>query len=398
VHVYTKMDSTRLGEAGSVPVVWDRLDGQDGRGPLYRTSALAQPSMGSVAHVLHAALADRAFTRLDVAVAYVTTSGIKRLRDSDGAQLDRLNRRWLSSFDWCRSQPVALAALNQTAASSVRIHDGAYVVARQGCAPRLPFHAKGFLFSGDEARLLISGSGNLSDNGISRGVELDTALEVRSPTSPIETALWDELGKLQAWFDGQWALANPYQDDLRARYEAAYSVALKTPAPTDDDWAPVATPRGFTPMQLAGARRATTFWIEAGNLTPNLGAGVPGSQLMMRAMTRVFFGVSATVVPVKTPLGSVDIRYGGMIYANETLEYAHNGMDRLNLPHPGLGGPPAYDQQTLVFRKIPYEGRVIYELTFAATRTQRTALRKASAAVHLDLVMPGGRRFGFSLA
>jgi len=384
-------------EAGKVPVVVTDSVGGTG-GPLNRTSAVAQPSMGSVAHALRTALADPAFTRLDVAVAYVTTSGVKTLRDGDGAQLDRLERRWLSSFDWCRSQPVALAALNQTAASSVRIHDGAYVVARQGCAPRLPFHPKGFLFSGDEARLLISGSGNLSDNGISRGVELDTVLEVRSPTSPIETALWDELGGLQAWFDGQWAAANPYQGDLRSRYEAAYSVAPKTPAPTDDDWSPATTPRGFTPTQLAGARRATTFWIEAGNLTPNLGVGVPGSQLMMRAMTRVFFGVSATVVPVKTPLGSIDIRYGGTIFPNETLVFAHHGMDRLNLPHPGPGGPPAYDQKTLVFRKAPYEGRIIYVLSFAETRAQKADLRKASAAVDLDLVMPGGRRFGFSPA
>jgi hypothetical protein len=368
-------------------------------GPLlYRTSAVAQPAMGSVIQVLHTALADPAFTRLDSAVAYVTTSGIKTLRDNGSAQLDRLDTRWLSSFDWCRSQPVALAALTQTEASSVRIHDGAYVVGQQGCAPRLPFHPKGFLFSGDEARLLISGSGNLSNNGIRCGVELDTLFEVRSPTSPIEIALWEQIGELQTWFDRQWAAANPYQGDLRSRYEAAYAAAPKMPTPTDDDWSPAKTPRGFAPTQLAGARRATTFWIEAGNLTPNLGVGLPGSQLMMRAMTRVFFGFSARAVPVKTPLGSVDIRYGGTIYPNETLEYAHNGMDRLNLPHPGPGGPPAYDQQTLVFRKVPHEGRVIYELSFAATRAHRAALRKASAAVDLDLVMPGGRRFGFSPA
>jgi hypothetical protein len=354
--------------------------------------------MGSVAHALRAALADPAFTRLDVAVAYVTTSGVKTLRDSDAAQLDRLNRRWLSTFDWCRSQPVALAALNQTAASSLRIHDGAFVVGREGCAPRLPFHPKGFLFSGDDARLLISGSGNLSDNGINRGVELDTVFEVRSPTSPSETALWDELGRLQAWFDQQWAIANPYQDTLKSRYEAAYAKAPKVPAPTDDDWSPATTPRGFTPTQLAGARRATTFWIEAGNLTPNLGPGNPGSQLMMRAMTRVFFGIQPRTVPRMTPLGTVDIRYGGKIYSNESLEYAHNSMDRLNLPHPGPGGPPGYDQQTLVFRKVPHEGNVIYDLTFATTPAQKTALRKASAAVDLDLVMPGGRRFGFSPA
>lgn len=365
---------------------------------MYRMSALAQPAMGSVAHGLHSALFDPAFTRLDVAVAYVTTSGVKTLRDEDGAQLDRLDRRWLSSFDWCRSQPVALAALNQGATSSVRIHDGAYVVEKQGCVPRRPYHPKGFLFSGNEARLLISGSGNLSNNGITRGVELETLLEVRSPASPSEMALWNELGKLLEWFDEQWDTAIPYLGDLKSRYEAEYAATSKTPAPTDDDWFSAATPRGFTPTQLAGARRAAVFWIEAGNLSHNLGAGNPGSQLMMRAMTRVFFGIAARAVPKMTPLGSVDIRYDGTIHPNEPLEYAHNGMDRLNLPHPGSSGPPAYDQQTLVFRKVPYEGRVIYDLTFATTKAQKAALHKASAAYDLDLVMPGGRRFGFSLA
>jgi hypothetical protein len=275
-------------------------------------------------------MADNAFTRLDAAVAYVTASGVKALRDGHAANLARLDRRWLSSFDWCRSEPVALEALGQTATSSVRIHDGAFVAGRSGCAPRLPFHPKGFLFSGQDARLLVSGSGNLSLNGITRGVELDTVLEVRTPTSPGEVALWDELGQIEAWFDTQWAAAYAYQGALRGRYQAAYASTPPAPAPTDDDWAPDALPRGYTPSQLAGARRAAVFWIEAGNLTPNRGAGVPGSQLMMRAMTRVFFGARATVVPVKTPLGSVDIRYGATNYPNETLEYAHNGMDRLN--------------------------------------------------------------------
>jgi len=252
------------------------------------------------------------------------------------------------------------------------------------------------LFSGPDARMLISGSGNLSHNGMTRGVELDTIIEARKPTVGEEMETWDLLGRIQTWFDDLWSAATAYQGALETSYRAAFVAAPSTPAPTDDDWAPDTTPRGYTPAQLAGARRAAVFWIEAGNLTHNLGAGLPGSQLMMRGMTRVFFGIAAKVVPKKTSLGVVDIRHGSTIH-EVTLEYAHNGMDRLNLPHPGQYGPAAYDQQTLVFRKSALQGRVILDLSLATTSAERKALRAASAIANLDFVMPGrnARRFGF---
>ncbi len=362
---------------------------------MLRLSTLAQPSAAHVGEELQAALGDAAFDRLDAAVAYVTTGGVRVLRHGHEGDFARLQKRWLSSFDWCRSQPVALAALNQGATSQVRIHRGAEVVNRTGCAPTLPFHPKGFLFRGTDARLLVSGSGNLSSNGMNEGVELNTVIDVRAPLTGAEQPVWDALGDLATWFEAEWTSAPAYGTALRTRYEKAFAAAPATATATEDDSVPETSATGYTPSQLAGAARAEVFWTQAGNLTQNLGAGNPGSQLMMRAMTRVFFGFTDRVVPKMTALGTVDIRYGGHLHSDLPIEYAHNGMDRLNLPHPGGNGPAKYDQETLVFRKVARQGGVIFDLSLATTAAQKNALRRASAAVGLDLVMPGGRRFGF---
>ena len=59
---------------------------------------------------------------------------------------------------------------------------------------------------------------------------------------------------------------------------------------------------------------------------------------MMRPLTRVFFGYQPLAIPRKTPLGSVLIRFDGTVHPDRTLEFAHNSMDRLNLPTSGAGG------------------------------------------------------------
>lgn len=353
-----------------------------------------QPGGGTIAGLLQAGMGDPRYDTLDAAVAYVTASGVGALKGGDPAALDHLQRRWLSSFDWCRSDPVALRSLDQGNSSKVRIHDGAVVVEKPGCNPALPFHPKGFLFCGQDARLLISGSGNLSDNGILRGVELDTVIEVQNPQGAHELEVWAVLEGVRARFDDLWNNASNYAG-LNDRYQEAFAQAAANPPRTDDDWSKVAPlPRGFTELDLVRMRRSNVFWTEAGNLTENLGAGNPGSQLMTKALTRVFFGFPATDRPRQSPLGSIDIRYGASITAGLSMEYAHNRMDRLNLPHPGPPGPPEYDQKTLVFTKVAYQGRIIYDLKLA-TSAEKRSLQARSKEAHSAFTMPGGRRFGF---
>src|SRR5438270_8473441 len=70
-----------------------------------------------------------AFSHLDVAVAYATIPGVKRLLPVVGD----LKARWLVGIDWCRSDPTALDRLAAVAGSSVRVPNGAVVIERQDC-------------------------------------------------------------------------------------------------------------------------------------------------------------------------------------------------------------------------------------------------------------------------
>lgn len=362
---------------------------------MLRSETRLQPAGGPIVNLLHAALAEPRYTSLDAAVAYATASGVEALRSGHGSNLDRLSRRWLSGFDWCRSDPVALQALDQPARSAVRIFQGKVVVERQGCTPRVPYHPKGFLFSGPGARLLVSGSGNLSRSGITRGIELNTVIEVHDPTTIEELAAWNALKTVQAWFDSTWASAHAYAS-LHDRYRAAFASASNAPPPTDDDWSTSSLiGRGYSEPDLVKMRRATVFWIEAGNLTENLGRGNPGNQLMMRALSRVFFGFPPTDIPKQTAIGTVDIRYEGTLTTGLSIEFAHNGMDRLNLPKPGSAGPEKYDREMLVLEKAAHQGRVIHILSLASPTEGRNLKRKSRAAASA-FAMPGqGRQFGF---
>lgn len=115
---------------------------------------------------------------------------------------------------------------------------------------------------------------------------------------------------------------------------------------------------------------------------------------MMSAMTRVFFGVEARDVPTDTHLLVLAIRYEGHISWDRTLRYSNNSMDVLTVPVPGSPiGPHSYDNQTLVFSKIPHDGALIYELTIASI-AEKARLAQRSKQVDGHFVMSSGRQFG----
>ena len=84
---------------------------------------------------------------------------------------------------------------------------------------------------------------------------------------------------------------------------------LKHPVPTEDDTAPSETLRGtLKGDELNKLRVCRHFWIEAGNITRNRGRHLPGNQLMMKRLSRVFFGFEPVSVPENSPIGRVSIR------------------------------------------------------------------------------------------
>ena len=363
---------------------------------LLRIETIGQPGQGSVVDLLASATRQQEFRRLRAAVAYATPSGIQLLKNAGACQAAHLTSEWLVAVDWCRSEPAALDALESSRRSTVRIPSGAHVINSPRCTPRTPFHPKGFLFLGPKRRLLVSGSANLSRNGLSRGHELDTVIEVRNAKTSAEKKAWKALGRTNKWFRELWRDSTAYPL-IANDYRTAHAGSIKEPVPTSDDVTESTGRRprtGFSGDDLLKLRSAQHLWIEAGNVSQNRGRGVPGNQIMMRAMTRVFFGVEPRDVSRDTHLITLAMSYQGHISWDRTLRYSNNSMDVLTVPVPGSPtGPPSYDNLTLVLRKASHNGALIYELRIA-TPAETVSLGRYSDQVGGRFVMSSGRQFG----
>lgn len=325
-------------------------------------------------------------THMRAAIAYATSSGVGELCGTLGAVAAwrAARKQWLVGIDYCRSDPAALAHLDGLSRSQVRIYDGAYICGRRGCAPRVSYHPKLYIFSRGSESASVVGSGNLSQTGLRVGVE--AAASVRSSR---ESSLQEVVGT----FNNLWRTASRWQeiaDDYQGRYSAQEN--RRQPAPVEDDAAPPsAGTRGqLSPAQLRQLRVCDHLWIAAGNLHENRGPGRPGNQLMLKRNSRVFFGFQARELPVDTSVGSVALTYGTRERPDCSLRFSNNSMDVLTLPVPGDGGPAAYDQETLLFTRIGVR-RFNLEL---AQNGDVTRWRRRSQTIGAAFRMSSGREWG----
>lgn len=291
---------------------------------------------------------------LDIAAAYVTSSGaydlLKKIDAVLGGSWAGVKKRWITSFDYCRTQPVALETILSLPASSVRVYDAQFCLAHGGM-PKVPFHPKAFLFRGKDRDFALAGSGNLSRSGLSKGVEIGLTLAVKrnNPAEPTSAA---SIKALRDWYSSVWNTATPLDAALLNRYTKLFESVgnLTNPITTEDDLASGETTAGaLTSKDLQKLRVCFNFWVDAGNITKNRGVKLPGNQLMMKRLSRVFFGSTPDPVPKNTVIGSVELKFNGGPVSPYTLSYSDNKMDKLNLPMPGTVGPTAYDNQFLLF-------------------------------------------------
>ena len=339
-----------------------------------------------------------AFERLDIAVAYSTLRGTFAVRDAIGgaSSWDALSKRWVVGIDWCRSEPSALEYIASLPNSQARIFDGQALVNKKGCTPSIPFHPKVFILSSDDATAVISGSANLSLNGQTRGHEVGSLLISTGSDHPEQGDSETPLNAVVDWFDHVWRQSSPLAHILtpyRNQYEAIEH--LQAPVPTDDDATPSPTGSGraLSEKRLRQLRACRHLWIQAGNLHANRGPGVAGNQLMLTALTRVFFGFPATGVPTDTLIGHVRIEFQGHERTNCSLRFSNNSMDVLTLPIPGTEGPPQYDGETLLFEQVVDPAGVKYVLQVGSASAQRT-WRNRSKRVSGDFKMTSGREWG----
>lgn len=356
---------------------------------------IAQPSSRTTLDALQSILQNGGVERLDVAVAYVTNSGahdlVRRLSNTLGGDWVAIPKRWITSFDYCRTEPVALDGLLSLPNSSIRIHDAAFCL-EHGGAPKVPFHPKAFLIRTNQRDYVLAGSGNMSRSGLSRGIEAGLVVSVGRipPAEPTATAA---IHAMSTWFSRTWRASTPLTAPLLASYSQLFEHKdnLKAPTPTEDDVASADTGRGaLSTKDLQRLRVCRHFWIDAGNITKNRGPHLPGNQLMMKRLSRVFFGFGSTAVPENTHIGDVEISFNGGQGAPFSLTYSDNKMDKLVLPIPGDGGPPAYDNEYLLFERTMLG---VFKLTIG-TKSTKARWLKRSIAIDGAFRMSSGREWG----
>lgn len=356
---------------------------------------VAQPSIRTTLDALQAILQSGGVERLDIAGAYVTSSGahdlLQMASNTLGGDWGAIQKRWITSFDYCRTEPAALNCLLSLPNSSIRIHDAPFCLEHRG-APRVPFHPKTFLIHTNQRDHILAGSGNISRSGLSRGIEAGLVLSV-SRIPHAELTATAAIRDMHKWFLTTWRASTTLTSPLLARYSQLFERLdnLKAPAPTEDDVASTDTGPGALSMRdLQRLRMCRHFWVEAGNITKNRGPNLPGNQLMMKRLSRVFFGFASTSVPENTHIGDVEISLNGDQGALFSLTYSDNKMDKLILPIPGAGGPPAYDNKCLLFeRTMPG----VFELTIGTTAAGNR-WRRRSAAIDGAFRMASGRKWG----
>jgi HKD family nuclease len=356
---------------------------------------IAQPAVRTTLDAIEAIARNCELDKLDIAAAYITSSGtydlLKRIDSALGANWATVEKRWVTSFDYCRTQPVALESLLSLPASSVRVYDAPFCLAHGGM-PKVPFHPKAFLFRGKDKDFALAGSGNLSRSGLTKGVEVGLTLAVnrKNPAEPTSAA---SIKGLRRWYKQIWENATPLDAALLKRYSKLFESVpnLSHPVATEDDLASGESAKGaLTSKDLQKLRVCSHFWIEAGNITRNRGPHLPGNQLMMKRLSRVFFGYDPVAVPENTVIGSVDISFSGGAVAPYTLSYSDNKMDKLNLPMPGTVGPVAYDNQFLLFREV---GPHSFDLR-VGTKADKAIWVKKSKSIDADFKMSSGREWG----
>lgn len=325
-------------------------------------------------------------TNVQAAIAYATSSGVAELLGALNpvAAWRKARKQWLVGIDHCRSDPIALSALQDLPSSQVRIYDGEFVSTRLKCAPRISYHPKLYMFTNGSDSAAVVGSGNLSQTGLRIGVEAGASISGRTDPehrNALHTfhTLWQQASR---WQDVSMHYCEQYASEDNRRH----------PAPVEDDSAPAsAGTRGqLTPSQLQQLRVCEHLWIAAGNVTKNRGRGQPGNQLMLKRNSRVFFGFQARELSQNTTIGTVAVKYRAHERPDCSLRYSDNSMDVLTLPLPGDGGPDAYDQQTLLFMRTGVR-RFVLEL---AGNGDVSRWKRASQKVNAAFRMSSGREWG----
>jgi HKD family nuclease len=187
--------------------------------------------------------------RIRVASAFATEAGFELLRAKlvGRTAFDAANIQALVGIQGGITQPEALKRLMKAARTEVRVPFGAAALATRSLRAPIFFHPKIYAFENttSKAMAIISGSANLTYNGLRGGVEnLFTWTGSASDAVALE---------FDAWWNSTWNAADPVDPAFLAAYAAARPT-LPTPRSVRQSW-----PRGPATRTLW---QAQTLWVE----------------------------------------------------------------------------------------------------------------------------------------
>lgn len=305
--------------------------------------------------------------------AYATQSGATAFDLTFGSNFWKdVPSRWLFGIDYGRTEPQALRFMIKRMNAEIRIHDGAWIVEKDGFLPRHDFHMKtGFLINPKESRFgMVVGSGNFSSNGLRQAIECGASFRAETKTEFKKT-----FHSAFKTAETLWENATPVQDILDV-YEARWKESGILEAVKLDD-------------PLPDYDKVETFWIEAGYVTRNRGPDRPGNQIdMPRGMNRYFGFNAPDNLSKNSRIGNVTFEppTGGSVSRN--LRLGDNMMEKITLPIPETHGFDVYDGKIIVFS--PRNGR--FQMRALETTDFETAFGHRLAGVR---VMGSGRRYGY---
>lgn len=341
-----------------------------------------------------------AYDAVDVAVAYATRQGVRRLLNQvASSKWTNAAKRWLISIDFGVTEPDALEELIGVPNSRVRIPGGLAVLASAALRPRVTFHTKAYLFrvNGSEVpAALVVGSANLSANALLVGAECAVTQAWTQPLTASEMDLLQAPVDFGKWFDQVWDQSSPAAELLN-EYRNRFTVAERPEALRDEETeitSLVIEPTTVGSVELIAAMAAAdSLWVETRKLYANLGAGNPGNQLEAKKGIRVFFGFTSAEVAPNHQFGVVCLQVQGHDAVERGVRFGDNQMDKVNLPAPGVDGPPTYNYSFLLFERAGMNGAVPLFRLRVLNHAQLT-MRKQAARETRDLVMQGGRQYG----
>lgn len=332
--------------------------------------------------------------------AYVTNSGVKVLKNAISepnvsGRWSEIDVRFIVGIDWFRSDPSALAALEEIGVE-VRVHDGKAVVQRAAAIPVLPFHPKMAVGIGRDVAGMLVGSGNLSRNGLGQGVEAGSISLVSKPTSSAERIMMRSVESASAWLNSLWLDATPLREIL-SDYRAAYAAADIDILVTDDIATRNPSPglSGLSLRIFSSLLHSEVFWVETRKLSTNLGPQSPGNQVDLSAMMRIFFGFPSDQLSPNTNIGSVTLvkSTDPDLESVVSLRFSDNSMDVLGLPRPGGEWWSSYDHSFLKFTRVRRDGEVAFEFAVLPHDGGNEWVRRSERNGTL-FAMRSGRRWG----